>query len=77
METKPRWLIFYPIQMSKQLLVKAVIYKLFDSGLLPKAVVCDQVTTTQKVYKSFGVTTKSPFFFTKDRKFSPISMYHT
>lgn len=53
---------------SLQLLVKAVINKLFDNGLLPKAVVCDQATTNQKLYKSFGVTIENPFFFSNGRK---------
>lgn len=52
---------------SLQLLVKAVIHKLFDNGLLPKTVVC-QATTNQKLYKSLGVTIENPFFFSNGRK---------
>lgn len=51
-----------------ELLLKALINKLFDSGVLPKAVVCDQASTNQKVYKRLGVTSDSPFFYTNDRK---------
>lgn len=51
-----------------QLLVKAVINKLFANGLLPKAVVCDQATTNQKVFKALGITKHSPFFFCNEKK---------
>lgn len=51
-----------------QLLLKAVINKLFEHGVLPKVVVCDQATTNQKVYKKLGVSNQTPFFFCNDRK---------
>lgn len=51
-----------------ELLLKAIINKLFDVGVLPKAVVCDQASTNQNVFKRLGVTSKYPFFFCNNRK---------
>lgn len=51
-----------------ELLLKAIINKLFDTGVLPKVVVCDQASTNQNVFKRLGVTSKHPFFFCNNRK---------
>lgn len=58
------------------LLVKAIINKLFDNGLLPKAIVCDQATTNQKVFKNLGVSNNSPFFFVMAGKYLQYLMCH-
>lgn len=49
-------------------LIKIVINRLFETGLLPKAIVSDQISTNQKALKSLGVTPASPFFYCNDRK---------
>lgn len=43
-------------------LLKTVLEKCFQSGLLPQAVVCDQGTSNQSTYKKLGVLENQPFF---------------
>lgn len=51
-----------------QTLIRIIINKLFDAGLLPKVTVCDQVTTNQSAMKSLGASEENPFFFVNGRK---------
>lgn len=43
-------------------LLKTVLERCFQSGLLPQAVVCDQGTSNQSTYKKLGVLENQPFF---------------
>ena len=45
------------------MIIKSVINKLFDCGLLPKVCVCDQATTNVRAMKLLGATKDDPFFF--------------
>lgn len=59
-----------------QLLIKAVINKLFDCGLLPKVIVCDQAPANQTVFKTLGVTKESPFFCNERKLFALFDVPH-
>ncbi|KAL4149559.1 hypothetical protein QTP88_003486 [Uroleucon formosanum] len=49
-------------------LIIDVLQKLFEVGLCPKIIVCDQGTNNQSALKSLNVSEDSPFFFINDNK---------
>lgn len=42
--------------------------KLFDVGLCPKLIVCDQGTSNQSALKLLNISKENPFFFVNDHK---------
>lgn len=51
-----------------KIIIDSVINKLFDSGLLPKVIVCDQASSNVKVIKNLGACVDYPFFFINGHK---------
>lgn len=49
-------------------LVENVLISLFETGLCPKIITCDQGTYNQSALKSLGVTKNKPYFFIDDTK---------
>lgn len=49
-------------------LIIDVLQKLFEVGLCPKIIVCDQGTNNQSTLKSLNVSEDSPFFFINNNK---------
>lgn len=45
-----------------------VLQKLFEIGLCPKIIVCDQGTNNQSTLKSLNVSVENPFFFVNNNK---------
>lgn len=50
------------------LLIKEVLIKVIDAGLLPKIIVCDQGTSNQSALKNLGVSCEKPYFYLNEHK---------
>lgn len=53
-------------------IVQTNLEHLVESGLEPVAIVCDQSTTNQRLYKLFETSHSKPYFFYKKRKYYAI-----
>lgn len=53
--------------MLKKLIID-ILQKLFEVGLCPKIIVCDQGTSNQSCLKSLNISEESPFFFVNNNK---------
>lgn len=51
------------------IIVKESVQKLFDLGLIPVAIVCDQGTQNRRMFSLLGGTIKKPFTKICNRKF--------
>ncbi|CAG4957376.1 unnamed protein product [Colias eurytheme] len=49
-------------------IIKSVLQKCMESGLLPKAIVCDQGTTNVSALKGMGVNADTPYFYIQGSK---------
>lgn len=57
----------------KQLIID-ILQKLFDVGLCPKAIVCDQAMKNQSTLKSLNISEENPFFFINNNKITYLYM---
>lgn len=55
----------------KQLIIH-VLETLFETGLCPKLIICDQGSNNQSALKSLNVTENKPYFFINDKKIHAI-----
>ena len=57
-------------------LIIDVLKKLFEVGLCPKVIVCDQGTNNQSTLKSLNISEANPYFYIDNNKFfSLFSLY--
>lgn len=56
-------------------LIVDVLQELFNVGLFPKVIICDQGTNNQSALKSLNVTEDKPYFYIDENKI--VSLYDT
>lgn len=56
-------------------LIVDVVHELFNVGLFPKMIICDQGTNNQNALKSLNVTEKNPYFYVDENNI--FAIYYT